>query len=103
MAPRFDDQLRKALRSGLIAGVITLSVSAIGLVRLFAERELVGGVVTMGQILIYAPTALLVSISLRKMERNPRRVLLAGLLAGAVSALPLIRLILFRAPGRLPA
>ena len=95
MAPRFDDQLRQALRSGLIAGVITLSVSAIGLVRLFAERELVAGVVTMGQILIYAPTALLVSISLRKMERNPRRVLLAGLLAGAVSALPLIVLIVF--------
>ena len=95
MAPRFDDQLRKALRSGLIAGVITLSVSAIGLVRLFAERELVAGVVTMGQILIYAPTALLVSINLRKMERSPRRVLLAGLLAGAVSALPLIVLIVF--------
>ncbi|HEX9677048.1 MAG TPA: hypothetical protein VGA07_13825 [Anaerolineales bacterium] len=95
MAPRFDDQLRQALRSGLIAGVITLSVSAIGLVRLFAERELVAGVVTMGQILIYAPTALLVSINLRKMERSPRRVLLAGLLAGAVSALPLIVLIVF--------
>ena len=95
MAARYNDQLRQALRSGLIAGVITLSVSAIGLVRLFAERELVAGVVTMGQILIYAPTALLVSINLRKMERSPRRVLLAGLLAGAVSALPLIVLIVF--------
>ena len=95
MAPRFDDQLRQALRSGLIAGVITLSVSAIGLVRLFAERELVAGVVTMGQILIYAPTALLVSLAVRKMERNALRVLLAGLVAGAVSAIPLIVLIAF--------
>ena len=95
MADTFRSQLRQALRSGLIAGVITLSVSAIGMVRLFAERELIGGAVTMGQILIYAPTALLVSLAVRKMERNAPRVLLAGLVAGAVSALPLIVLIVF--------
>src|SRR3970040_1155578 len=95
MADSFKNQLRQALRSGLIAGVITLSISAIGLVRLFAERELVAGVVTMGQVLIYAPTALLVSLAVRKMERNALRVLLAGLVAGAVSAIPLIVLITF--------
>jgi len=95
VADTFRSQLRQALRSGLIAGVITLSVSAIGMVRLFAERELIGGAVTMGQILIYAPTALLVSLAVRKMERNAPRVLLAGLVAGAVSALPLIVLIVF--------
>jgi branched-chain amino acid transport system permease protein len=91
-APAF---LRESVRLGLIGGVITLSVSVVGMVELFAGRELIAGVVTMAQVLIYAPTFILATMAVSRMERDIRRNLLASLITGLASALPLIVLIVF--------
>jgi len=91
-APSF---LRQSVRLGLIAGVVTLSVSAVGMAELFAQRELIAGVVTMAQVLIYAPTFILATMAVHRMGRSALRNLLAGLVAGVASALPLIVLIVF--------
>jgi branched-chain amino acid transport system permease protein len=85
---------RESIRMGLIAGVVALGVSVVGLVELFASRELVAGVVTMAQVLIYAPAFALATMALHRMGRSIWRNLLAGLITGLASAVPLIALII---------
>ncbi len=85
---------RNAVRQGLIAGCLTLSVSAIGLVELFAPRELVSGVVTLGQILIFTSPALMAHLAIRNLKVGRAGMLLTGLVTGAASALPTVALIL---------
>ena len=53
----FDWKL--AVRYGLLAGVVSLSVSVIGMVELFAQRDLIAGVLTLGQVTLFlAPVGL---------------------------------------------
>lgn len=86
--------LRKALRFGLIAGLVALLESAIGIVTLFGERSLVVGLITMGQVLLFAPTMLLAFSGARKNGASLRETILNGALTGLVSGLPLVALIL---------
>ncbi len=88
-------QLRTPLRFGIIAGVVSVCASAIGLVVLFSERELIAGVITMGQILIFAPTAALAYIAARDHAEGQRGIaLLYGSLTGVISGIPSALLIL---------
>ncbi|MBE9479311.1 MAG: hypothetical protein IMY80_05035 [Chloroflexi bacterium] len=88
-------QLRTPLRSGFIAGIVSLCASAIGLVVLFGERELIAGVITMGQVLIFAATAALAYITARDHAEGQRGIsLLYGLLTGVISGIPSALLIL---------
>ena len=87
--------LRTPLRFGIIAGVVSVCASAIGLVALFSERELIAGVITMGQILIFAPTAALAYIAARDHAEGQRGIaLLYGSLTGVISGIPSALLIL---------
>ncbi len=95
MKTQSPSNIRESIRLGLIAGVITLSVSVVGMVELFSGRELVAGVVTMAQVLVYAPTFILATMAASRMERDTLRNLLASLITGLASALPLIVLIVF--------
>ena len=76
--------LREAVNQGLIASVIALSVSAIGMVELFGERYLLTGTLTMGQLLIFLATIVFSYQIARKMKRES---LQAGLLSGLVIGL----------------
>ena len=88
-------QLRTRLRFGIIAGVVSVCASAIGLVVLFDERELIAGVITMGQVLIFAPTAALAYIVARDHAEGQRGIaLLYGSLTGVISGIPSALLIL---------
>jgi branched-chain amino acid transport system permease protein len=88
-------QLRTPLRFGIIAGVVSVCASAIGLVVLFGERELIAGVITMGQVLIFAPTAALAYIAARDYTEGQRGIaLLYGSLTGVISGIPSALLIL---------
>jgi branched-chain amino acid transport system permease protein len=53
---RFD--WRPPLRYGLVAGIIALSLSAIGMVEAFGERELIAGVLSLGYLLLFSTPAL---------------------------------------------
>jgi hypothetical protein len=87
-------QLRTPLRFGIIAGVVSVCASAIGLVVLFGERELIAGVITMGQVLIFAPTAALAYIAARDHAEGQRGIaLLYGSLTGVISGIPSAALI----------
>ncbi|MEK6255988.1 MAG: hypothetical protein N2C13_01565 [Chloroflexota bacterium] len=94
MIPQNEFDFRNAVKRGLLAGVITLSITIIGMVELFEERSLIANVLTMGQVLIFAATAILSFIYSKSLQsENPRSWVLAGLTIGILSAPPLIILI----------
>jgi len=45
--------IRIPIQYGLIAGVVALSVSVIGMVDLFAQRYLIAGYLTLGQVILF--------------------------------------------------
>ncbi len=85
---------RNAIRLGLIAGIVSVSLSAIGIVELFASRELISGIITMGQVLIFSAPALLAYLSVRDLNVSRTRMLLSGLISGAAASLPILVLVL---------
>lgn len=85
---------RIPIRYGLLAGVITLSVSVIGMVELFGQRDLIAGVVTLGQVLLFlAPAALGYLVAGKAPSDRTGTTLLYGFLTGLIAALPLIALV----------
>ncbi|MFN2189353.1 MAG: ABC transporter permease subunit, partial [Candidatus Promineifilaceae bacterium] len=48
------DNLKRALQIGLILGVVAMSVCAIGMVQTFNERDIITGVLTLGQLLLFS-------------------------------------------------
>jgi branched-chain amino acid transport system permease protein len=90
----FSFDWKKAVTQGLIAGFVSVSASAIGMVELFGERYLLAGVVTMGQILIFAAPAVFAYNSVEKeaSQRSAASVLRAAVI-GAVSAVMILLLV----------
>lgn len=94
MAKASNIDLRIPLRLGLIAGGASLGLSAIGMVELFGQRELVTNVLTLGQvILLAAPLMLAYMAAGRATGESALPALLSGLLTGIIAALPLVLLI----------
>ncbi len=95
MATLRDLDLRSILRMGLMAGLVTVIVGAIGLVELFGERALITDVITMGEVIIYISTILFVYMAIRELPADQtRRALLTGALTGFVTSLPVVAFIL---------
>ncbi len=72
-----DLDLRKTAMKWLVASLITLSVSAIGMVELFGERFVITGLFTMAQILFLGPTA---AFAYRAVQETPQAKKWLGLL-----------------------
>ena len=85
---------RRVIQVGLIMGVVVLIASVIGMVQTFDERDMIAGLLTLGQLLLFAPAFYGGYIVAGKDERRaPVPVLLAGLLAGALAAVPVALLV----------
>ncbi|HEX6305608.1 MAG TPA: hypothetical protein VFZ76_15545 [Anaerolineales bacterium] len=90
---RFD--LRLPLRYGLLAGLIAVSISAIGMVELFGRRQLIGGVLTLGQVILFLAPALFGYVIVEKAPKGRTgSALIYGLLTGIITAIPLIVFVL---------
>lgn len=86
--------IREAVRTGLYAGLISLSVSAIGMVQSFDERDIITNFFSLGQLLLFgAPFFVGYLIARRDELHQVVPGLLNGFVAGAVTALPVIGLI----------
>jgi len=86
---------RTTITIGLIAGIAAVSLSAIGMVETFDERDVIAGIVTLGQILLFSPAAIAgYLVAQNNAGRGIVRSLLAGAVAGLMGALPLVGLIL---------
>jgi branched-chain amino acid transport system permease protein len=86
--------LRRTIKLGLIAGFVVLSVSAIGMVETFDGRDIITGVFTLGQLLLFsAPLIVGYMVWDRKEAVSGGVILIHGAIAGFLSALPVIGLI----------
>jgi branched-chain amino acid transport system permease protein len=93
MAEKRTFTLKQAAQQGLLSGVIALSLSVIGLVTLFQERDLITGIFTLGQLILFlAPAALAFTMAGKAAADEKGKAILYGLVIGVVTALPLILL-----------
>lgn len=91
---RNSNFLQHALRVGLISGLAALGISAIGMVALFSARTLIVDLVTLGHLMLFvAPAAAGYLAAERAGEEEVVRSLASGLVAGLVSAVPLVGLV----------
>jgi branched-chain amino acid transport system permease protein len=76
---------------GLLAAVISLSLSAVGLVMTFDGRDIIGNVVTVGQIFLFG-SALGIGflVAQQNPDAKPTTKLLAGLVVGLISSIFLV-------------
>jgi len=86
--------LRRTIQLGLIAGVVALSVSMIGMVALFGKRSLIVNALTLGQVLLFATPAAMGYLAAQGAPKEKRGVsILYGLICGLLAAIPLIVLV----------
>lgn len=88
------NNVRTSIYYGLLAGIISLCLSAIGMVELFGTRELIAGGFSVGYLLVFGSSILLGYSAAHKCERKPIAVSITGLLVGLFSAIPLVILII---------
>lgn len=87
--------LRKALRIGFVFGIVAVSISAIGMVETFDQRDIIAGYLTLGQLLLYsAPIIAGYFAVTSKPHPKALATALMGAIAGFVTALPVVGLII---------
>ena len=86
--------LRYAVRIGLLTGVVVLMTCVVGMVEAFDERDLIAGFLTLGQVLLFVPPLYAGYLAAGRGDQKPASGLLSGLVAGLMTALPVIGLIL---------
>ncbi len=86
---------RRAIQIGLILGVSVLVAAVIGMVQTFDQRSMIVGVLTLGQLLLFAPAFYGGYLAAGKSaeRRAPVPMLLAGLLTGILTGVPTVLLI----------
>lgn len=86
-------KMKDVIRTGLLAGLITLSLSAIGFIALLSDRALIGGILTLGHVFLFAPLIAFTYMIVNKAQDNGVVEKLGkGFLIGILNALPLILL-----------
>jgi branched-chain amino acid transport system permease protein len=89
------DTIQHTIRTGLIAGIVAVSVSAIGMVRTFDGRDIITGLLTLGQLLLFsAPLIAGFYVMQYQQARGWITGLIASLFAGLLAAVPVIVLVL---------
>ncbi len=81
---------RKVVQFGLLAGLISTFISAIGMIALFHKREMISGALSMGQYFLFLPIAIMAYIAAR--QSKEKEAYLNGVLAGATAAIPILLL-----------
>ncbi len=87
--------LRNAVRMGLLAGVIILSISVVGMVESFDQRDLITGVFTLGQLILFSvPFVVGYLVTKNEDDEAQGSAVVYGVITGFLTAVPLILLIL---------
>jgi branched-chain amino acid transport system permease protein len=91
--------LVEALQMGLIGSIVVLLMALVGMVEEFAKRDIIAGVLEMGQTLLLIALLAVGFLTARRLEHRPVAVRLAGSAAsGAVPAFVLIALVQLTGP-----
>ena len=96
---RNESFLRVAVRNGLLGGAIALYLCLVGMVEVFSKRDLIKGVINLGYFILLLTAVTMgyvaaVQVAKLSPERKPVRILLAGLIAGALTGAALTALVL---------
>ena len=84
-------KMKNVIRSGLLAGIITLCLSVIGFIALLGDREVIGGILTLGHVFLFAPViAFSYLLADQAQDEKAVRRLGSGFLIGILTALPII-------------
>jgi branched-chain amino acid transport system permease protein len=74
---------KQVVQNGLLGGCIALLLALIGMVESFSKRDIISGILSMGQVLLWLPVLLISYIGLRKAAaKTTGNVLLVGLVSG---------------------
>lgn len=100
--PVFLDEANKvtagyAARMGLLAGILAVYVASVGMIETFSGREVIAGILTLGQVLLVLPTfgvSYFVLQKAKKWELPRGNMVGLSALIGLISAIPPILLIL---------
>ncbi len=94
--PKQIIDLRYLVRVGLLAGIITGYTAVIGMITVFDNREIIAGVLTLGQILLVAAPLGFGYFVAHKADENSStgKTMGSGAMIGLLSVLPLIFVIL---------
>ncbi|HRW05178.1 MAG TPA: hypothetical protein P5121_08805 [Caldilineaceae bacterium] len=80
---------KQTVQIALIAGAVTLSAAVIGLIETFDQRDIIAGILTLGEILLFAAAPVAGYICINRLKTQRFGVaLLQGLVAGLVVVLP---------------
>ena len=83
------------IQSGLISGLIVLSMSSIGFIALLNKRELIAGILSLGHVFLFAPpVSFAYLLAGRAKDENRLKILGSGFIIGNLTALPLVFLAL---------
>jgi len=87
--------LRRSINIGLLFGVIALSVSAIGMVETFDEKDIISNALSLGQLLLFITPFLAGYVVARTQEGQLKAgpAVVNGLVAGLFVAVPLVGLV----------
>ncbi len=87
---------RRSIYVGLLFGAIALSVSAIGMVETFDEKDIITNVLSLGQLLLFITPVLAGYVVARSKEGELKAgpAIANGLIAGFMVALPLVGLVI---------
>lgn len=81
-------RITDAVRFGLYAGAAAVLIALVGMVSAFSKREIIAGVLTMGQVLLIGPYCVAAFTAASRGRRSGATMLvLAGTIAGAAAAL----------------
>jgi len=88
MNKKFMDSLKNPFNYGLIGGVVIVYFSAIGIVEVFSERNLIGESLSLGHLMLFFGALFAGIFTSKKIEHdNPLPNILSGAFAGLVSSI----------------
>jgi branched-chain amino acid transport system permease protein len=92
MSTETTTNLRKAINTGLISGVLGVMITLIGLVESFGRTDVVQGLITLGEIVLFAPVLMLTFSALRNASGSSKlnmagMSVIIGLITGIVLSL----------------
>ena len=93
--PNFFIDWRYLLRAGLLAGIFTAYTALIGMIETFTERAIINGVITLGELLVFAPPLVAGYVVAHRSHHNAGAGgrILFGVIAGFFASLPTLLLI----------
>src|SRR5512142_1153979 len=80
----------QAIQSGLIGGAVSLLLCLVGMVVEFADREIIQGVISMGQILAVAPVLVFAYTVVRRLQVSRLLAPVIGAVSGLGSGVILV-------------